>query len=334
MPIDDTIYAYSVGRVRALETRLLDQGRFERMIDAASGEEALKMLTESDYAAAVTELDDVHDFEYMLSAELKNSFDLIRDISPRPEMIAPLTLRYDVHNLKVLFKAKYLGVKTDLFIPVGSVDLNKLEFAVNEDDYRDLPGELRQAAESINEDFLVNRDPQVIDLILDQVLYKQLIIFAREHKSIFLEGLFVRQIDLTNLKTLVRVKRMGLDREFLKKVLLPQGSLPADRLISLIDEPLESVITALNMSEYASLVDEGVREWLEKGTASRFEKLTDDYITGYLKRGKWKAFALEPLVGYLWAKEIEVKNIRIVLVGKINKLPAEAIRERIRNVYL
>lgn len=334
MPIDDTIYAYSVGRVRALETRLLDQSRFERMIDAASGEEALKVLSETDYAAAVTELNDVHDFEYMLSAELKNIFDLIRDISPRPEMIATLALRYDVHNLKVLFKAKYLGVKTDLLIPVGTVDLNKLEYAVNEDDYRDFPGDLRQAAENINEDFLVNRDPQIIDLILDQVLYKQLIALAGEYNSAFLEGLFIRQIDLTNLKTLIRVKRMGLDREFLKKVLLPHGSLPADRLISLTDEPLESVITALNMSEYADLIEEGVREWLEKGTASRFEKLADDYITVYLKKGKWKAFAPEPLIGYLWAKEIEIKNIRIVMVGKINKLPAEAIKERIRNVYL
>ena len=334
MPIDDTVYAYSVGRVRALETRLLDQTRFERMIDAASGEEALKVLTESDYASAVTELDSVHDFEYMLAAELKNNFDLIMNISPRPELIETLAVRYDVHNLKVLFKAKYLGIKTDLLIPVGSSDLNKLEFAVSEDDYRDFPAKLRQAAESINEDFLVNHDPQVIDLTLDQVLYDRLINLAREKKSAFLEGLFVRQIDLTNLKTLIRVKKMGLDREFLKKVLLLQGLLPIERLISLIDESLESLITALNMTEYAEFVDEGVREWLEKGSASRFEKLADDYITDYLKKGKWKAFDIEPLVGYLWAKEIEIKNIRIVLVGKINKLPAEAIRERIRNVYL
>ena len=38
--------------------------------------------------------------------------------------------------------------------------------------------------------------------------------------------------------------------------------------------------------------------------------------------------------GYLWAKEIEVKNIRLILVGKINRLPAGAIRERIRDVYV
>jgi V/A-type H+/Na+-transporting ATPase subunit C len=334
MPLNDTIYAYAVGRIRALETRLLDRSRFDRMIDSSTVEEALKVLAESDYSNAIGELGDIHDFESMLTEELKNTFDTIMSISPKPELIAILVLRYDIHNLKVLFKARYLGVKSDLLIPIGSMKLETLEYAVSEDDYRDLPELLRRAAEKISEDFLVNRDPQVIDLLLDQVLFEQLLTAARENGSPFLEGMFVRQIDLTNLKSLIRIKRMGLDREFLKKALLPQGSLPIDRLSSGLDEPLETLITSLAMSDYAELIGEGVREWLEKGTASRLEKLSDDYITAYLKQGKWMPFGFEPLVGYLWAKEIEIKNIRLVLVGKINRLPAEAIRERIRNVYI
>ncbi len=334
MPIDDTIYAYAVGRTRALETRLLDRARFDRMIDATSAEEALKVLAESDYANAVAELADVHDFESMLAAELKEAFDLILKISPKPELISIMALRYDVHNLKVLFKAKYLGIKSDLLIPVGSLDLDKMEYAVAEEDFRDLPEKLRRAAEDVSEDFLVNRDPQVIDLLLDQVLYDQLVSSARERGINFLEGMFIRQIDLTNLKSIIRVKRMGLNRELLKNILLPHGSIPNDLLAGMLDEPLESLITMLSMSDYADLVSEGVRNWLDKGTVSSLEKLSDDYITAYLKKGKWTPFGLEPLVGYLWAKEIEIKNIRLILVGKINKLPAEAIRERIRDVYI
>lgn len=334
MPIDDTIYAYAVGRTRALETRLLDRARFDRMIDATSAEEALKVLAESDYANAVAELADVHDFESMLAAELKEAFDLILKISPKPELISIMALRYDVHNLKVLFKAKYLGIKSDLLIPVGSLELDKMEYAVAEEDFRDLPEKLRRAAEDVSEDFLVNRDPQVIDLLLDQVLYDQLVSSARERGINFLEGMFIRQIDLTNLKSIIRVKRMGLNRELLKNILLPHGSIPNDLLAGMLDEPLESLITMLSMSDYADLVSEGVRNWLDKGTVSSLEKLSDDYITAYLKKGKWTTFGLEPLVGYLWAKEIEIKNIRLILVGKINKLPAEAIRERIRDVYI
>jgi len=334
MPVDNTDYAYSVARIKALETRLLDRGHFDRMINASSGEEAVKALSETDYGSAIAELADIHDFERILVAQLKEAYDLLMKISPNPELIAMLALRYDVHNLKVLFKAKFLGVKSDLLIPVGTHDLGKLEYAVNEDDFRYLQEKLRRAAAKISEEFLVNRDPQVIDLTLDRVLYEQMIFSVRELGSEFIEGLFIRQIDLTNLKTLVRVKRMGVDREFVKKALLPNGSISVARLKAAFDEPLESLISMLASTAYAELAKQGIQEWLDKGTASLLEKLSDDFITNYLRQGKWIPFGVEPLIGYLWAKEIEVKNIRIVLVGKINKLPAEAIRERLRDVYI
>ncbi len=334
MVLSDTIYAYAVGRVRALETRLLERSRFERMIDAASVEEALKVLAESDYANAVSELADIHEFEEMLTAAMQECIELLLNISPKPEEIAIFSLRFDIHNLKVLLKAKFLGIKSDLLINAGTLALDDLQYAVSEEYYRDLPPSMRFAVEKIHEDFLLNRNPQVIDLLLDAVLYEQLIAAAEKMGSSFLKQLFIKQIDLTNLKSLIRVKRMGFDRDFLKKVLLPHGSIAIDRLTVSLEEPYEALINTLAMTEYAELAGEGVREWLEKQTASRLEKLADDYITAYLKRGKWTAFGVEPLVGYLWAKEIEIKNIRLVLVGKINKLPAEAIRERLRNVYI
>lgn len=334
MPVENTYYAYSVARIKALETRLLDQSHFDRMINASSGEEAIKVLSETDYGSHMAELSDIHDFEIVLMAQLKDAYELVIKICPDPGLIGMLALRYDVHNLKALFKAKFLGITSDLLIPVGAHDLAKLEQAVNEDDFRYLQEKLRRVADKISEEFLINNDPQVIDLVLDRVLYEQMIYSAKESGFEFLEGLFVRQIDLTNLKTFIRVKRMGLDRDFLMKALLPHGSLSVDRLKAVFDEPLESLISILSASDYADLADRGVREWLEKGTASLLEKLSDDFITEYLKQGKWIPFGIEPLVGYLWAKEVEIKNIRIVLVGKINKLPAEAIRERLRNAYV
>jgi len=335
MPVlDETVYAYAVGRVRAMETRLIDHGRFERMVDANTADEALKILTETDYANAIGEIDSVYNFETILAAELKHTFDTILKISPSPQQIAVLALRYDVHNLKVLFKEKFLGIKTELLIGAGTMATDKLELAINEEDFRDLPGRLRPVAETISEEFPLNRNPQLIDLALDQVLYAELLAEAVNNKADFLTGLFQRQIDLINIKSLIRIKRIGLDREFLRTVLLAGGCLPLDRLLALIDEPLESVITSLAMSDYSELVSEGLREWIDRGSAARLEKLSDDYITAYLKRGKWTPFGPEPLIGYLWAKEMEIKNIRLILVGKINKLPAEAIRERLRDGYL
>ena len=108
----------------------------------------------------------------------------------------------------------------------------------------------------------------------------------------------------------------------------------ADLFLDLLDEPLEFLADRLAMSDYAAVVSEGVREWQDKGSITHFEKQADDLLTAYLQQGKLRPFGLEPLIGYLYAKEVEIKNIRMILVGKINGLPTELIRERLRDVYV
>ena len=335
MPVNEMAYAYATGRIRVLETRLLDQNKLARMVEASSVEEALKVLAETDYAGMVAELESIHDFENILQEEIRRTYLLVQKINPEAHFTDLISLKYDLHNLKVLLKAKYLEEAGDtLLIPVGTIPIDKLRAMVAEDNFQELPAALRAAVEQIAEEFVVSGDPQVIDLSLDRTLYAMLISTARELHSTFLEGLFVREADLTNIKTFLRVKRMGHDKEFLKKALLPYGYLPADLFVSLLDEPLEFLADRLAMSDYAAVVSEGVREWQEKGNITHFEKRADDLLTAYLQQGKRKPFGLEPLIGYLYAKEIECQNIRIILVEKIYGLPLELIRERLRDVYV
>ena len=335
MPVKETVYAYAVGRIRVLETRLLDKIKLERMVEAPSIDEALRILAETDYANMVAELSDVYDFEQILKAEIRNTYLLMQKINPEPHLTDLISLKYDIHNLKVLLKGKFLKEASDeLLFPVGTIPLDKLKAIVAEENFQELPTALCAAVEQIIEEFHLSGDPQVIELFLDRTLYNMLIGNARDFRSAFLEGLFMREVDLTNIKSFLRIKRMGRNRNFLIKALLPYGSLPTDLFTNLLDEPLEFLTSRLAMSEYDAVVNEGVREWQKSGSMTYFEKLADDFLIDYLQQGKRKTFGLEPLVGYLYAKEIEVKNIRAILVGKINGLPIEAIRERLRNVYV
>jgi V/A-type H+-transporting ATPase subunit C len=201
-------------------------------------------------------------------------------------------------------------------------------------DFRELPPRLRRAAGQVAEEFDLSRDSQVIDLILDRFLYAEMINFSREMGSIFLEDFFQKQIDLINIKTFIRVQRIGRDRAFLQKILLPHGRLAPEFFTGLPGDSLETLAGELATSEYGPLVEEGIRQWLEQESLARLEKLADDFLTAFLQRGKHSPFGLEALIGYLWAREMEMKNIRLIMVGKINKLPNEAIRERMRHAYL
>ena len=52
-----------------------------------------------------------------------------------------------------------------------------------------------------------------------------------------------------------------------------------------------------------------------------------------MKIQKWNPFGIDPLVAYVLACENERKSVRVILSGKQNGLPEEAIRERIRETY-
>lgn len=64
------------------------------------------------------------------------------------------------------------------------------------------------------------------------------------------------------------------------------------------------------------------------------EKLRDNYILNFSKIGKYVTFGIEPLVGFITAKENDIKNIRIILSGKLNNISNDKIKERIRDTYV
>ena len=70
-------------------------------------------------------------------------------------------------------------------------------------------------------------------------------------------------------------------------------------------------------------------------SASAFERWCDNRIIEMLKPQKYEAFSVATLsLGYLIARETEIKTVRIILTGKQNGFSDEAIRERIREMYV
>ena len=71
-----------------------------------------------------------------------------------------------------------------------------------------------------------------------------------------------------------------------------------------------------------------------KESASAFERWCDNQLIESIKPQKYNPFSAGPLVAYLLARENEIKTVRIILTGKLNGLPDERIRERIREMYV
>jgi V/A-type H+-transporting ATPase subunit C len=64
------------------------------------------------------------------------------------------------------------------------------------------------------------------------------------------------------------------------------------------------------------------------------EKFSDNYLLNYIKPAKFAILGIEPVLGYLLAKEHEIKLLRIIMIGKLNGLSSESIREKLRETYV
>ena len=138
--MNNMVFTSVIPRLRVLETRLLDKAKLDRMIDSNSPWEAVKVLQESEYAAHMSQVKRAEDYEEMLSAELKRVYKLFYEISPEKSVVDVMSVRYDYHNIKVLLKAKTLKEDfSQLLLPIGMVELDKLKAAVLNETYSDLP---------------------------------------------------------------------------------------------------------------------------------------------------------------------------------------------------
>ena len=103
--MDRMDYGQSVVTIRVLEKRLLTRNRLERMIEAETPEEVLKLLGETEYYKDMADIHGSQDYETILKRETERVFSIVRKMVKNTAIVDILSLKYDYHNLKVNDKA-------------------------------------------------------------------------------------------------------------------------------------------------------------------------------------------------------------------------------------
>lgn len=332
--LQDTDYAYAVARIRAVEKKLLNRNGIERMAEAKSPEEALKIVLDAGYESAGADASNLFEYEKLLKDEQRKVYILLKETAPDPTVFDMFLLREDYHNIKVILKGEFSdGYDDSILSGSGTIPLNRLKIMLKERNFSDMPSTMRKAVEECTDVFNRTGDPQIIDFILDRAYFMQMKELALKIGNVFLTGLAVILIDIVNIKSFLRVKRLGRAWDFLGKAFVPGGSLDERFFKEHMDEPIENFEGALGCKPYSKL-GEGIENFKNTGSMSKFEKLADNYVLSYVRKALFKPMGLEPLVGYLVGKENEIKNARIVMVGKMNGISADAIKERLRDTYV
>ncbi|MDD9953219.1 MAG: V-type ATPase subunit [Candidatus Woesearchaeota archaeon] len=137
-------------------------------------------------------------------------------------------------------------------------------------------------------------------------------------------------IDEQNILMLVRYKRADVDSAKIRNVLQRGGHVNIGILRAAAQaETLPNALTILRTTKYKEVIDAAAKE-LEHGTLVRFEyKLHKELMNAIRVRTRVAPLGVHVLLHYLAAKDIEHKNLRLLIKGKRLGLTDEFIREHL-----
>jgi V/A-type H+-transporting ATPase subunit C len=264
----------------------------------------------------------------VLSDELKNTYMLIKNLQPKDRFSDLFLVKNDFHNLKVLVKSEFSGKDGSSYLSEnGTIPLENLKEAVLNRDFSDLPPAMTEALKKAYETYGKTQNGQLIDVELDKGAFILMKEYADECKSEFAENYVSHLANLTNLKSFFRIKKMGGSMELFEEIFVEGGNLDSykfkDGFAS--DNPAG----VFKYTDYGKVCETGMA-----GGFTLFEKLCDDYLTDFATKAKMDSLSEAPLIAYIHAKETEIKCVRIIVSGKINNIPAEKIKERVRMAYV
>lgn len=333
--MDRMDFIQGVTRTRVLENKLLSRAKIDRMIEAKDIEEVFKSLNETDYANSVASIKRSEDYETILSTELTRVYKMMREVSKDPVVVDLLGLKYDYHNLKVMFKEHIL--KKDLsnvYVPIGTTDFNRVKQDFVEGNFRNIPKDFREAIEAISKDYEATGDPQRIDIILDRYYFTHLYKMAESTKIPLFINYVKDMIDFINIKTAVRLKKQEKDMSFFEEVILPNGNVDRDAILFSLNDTIDNMIYKFRNTKISGSLLKGLESYKNTNRLSDLEKYMDNYLMEINKPSKYVNFGPEPIFSYIVAKEAEIKTLRIIMVSKLNNVSPDATREKVRDLYV
>ena len=326
----DTDYLCLSAQIRSKERNLLDHARMERMIEAPTVEEAVRLLTELGY-----EKFDPTDQKAFIRSLLHRRVELFEELyryTPEPEIIDVFKLKYDYHNLKTIIKTREED-NSNLLIDAGRVGITEL---VNRHEqsggWEFLPPMLMKAAQEGERVLAETGDPQHSDALMDQIMFEEMHQIAVKTDCPYLTRYVEATIDAANLRSVIRTLRMGRSAAFLKEFLFEGGSVGVDSILrAAVSNEVESAFRPTALRDAAAA---GVEVLKSGGHLMEFEKLCDNAVLAQAGAARRIPFGVEVVIGYVAAREAELTNVRIIMSGRMAGLAPDTIRERLRDSYV
>ena len=312
---------YQNATVKSKETLLLGADRLQRIADAESTDEAMRLLAEANYPTGATS-------EEILAAAEREASILFKQCLTAGYGLELFLVIDDYHNAKVAAKAYFFGAAKEGYKPEGNLPVSVIEEALDKQDFKALPAQMGEALAQIAK--LASRDalyPSSVDILLDKAAFAEIKQSVGKAAKVIADY-FTLLADLKNLSVAYRAGRASLAKDKAREMLLPFGTFTEKELMLVYDLGEEAADKI-----GADGVRKGALAALKEGTTA-YEVYADDALLRHLKKERYDMFSPAPIAGLYIGKLREIKNIRLLLARIANGADKDIIKRRMRELYV
>jgi vacuolar-type H+-ATPase subunit C/Vma6 len=334
-------YAFISAFLKGEETRTVTSEHIDKMMTASNLQDALAIIREADIGSYLEE-SPVRTFDNVdecLWGYLAQRIRYVESLKFRPKEILKLSrayvVKYDILNIKAALQGISTGKKATM-IPVGIIYnnalLDELSNAENADDIIQLlikckMGDYVAALEQYKMDESV-KSKLLAQTKLDNKYYENMLNVSRVISAgqVFSKILGLT-IDLTNLQIITRAIIGGIGAEIAEYAVAGGYMIGGQAIKDLSSSELAEVPTKLGGTPYQDIAKEVLSSYETTKSISAVSEIIDKHKFRLAK--EMLSSRLLPSLAMAWyliLKEVEIRNLRLVLKTIVDGVPVQEIK--------
>jgi len=341
-------YGYANARIRGMRSHLMKKPFLDELIELPDIRRLIQELSETEYADDIEEClihgRDAAAVDEALKNNMVRTYQKVSGFINDEAQYILITLmaRWDIFNIKTILRGTHMHLSTEQIaeglLPAGYLTQVDLEALTTQDDLRAIVDTAMTwglpfagALSDGYAEYSKSGDLAAMELALDRYYASWALgrLNKRRSNMRIARRVLGMQIDIMNLVMVFRLQNADTDAIDVESFFLDGG---LDISFDLYTElgamsDIDEVLDLLRGTSYGMVLNDVAMQYLEANSIAVFERALEDYfMRKTLSQATGDPLGIGVAIAYLWAKQNEITNLRIIVKGKSVGMPEERVR--------
>ena len=337
-------YPYTYVRTAVMKSLLFKENDYHKMLKM-SFDEIAKFLQETSYKKEINELAIRYSgpdlLELALNKSLSIAFKKLIRISPNDleTLIREYAKRKDIEDIKTIIRGKFTNADEKLIMnsvtAAGTLSLEFISELIKKNSVEEILKSNRIVDYSLLSRGLLflkeKNNLAMIENALDRYYYNSLIDFSKQlpREGALFRDFLVKEVEVIDILAMLRLKKSKIQK--IGEFIITAHGLINPKIKGMADlDDLDSLLKALEETEYKNAIGKGIEDFRNTGSLITLETELYKYL---LRKAALllhqHPLSVDVILGYMLAKDIEVRNLKLLVKGKQLGLSDEFIEKQL-----